>query len=109
MHLVIVRLDVVEIDVVAETRRLIEITQVAIKRGHLGNLVSVAFEMVVIDRVEANERGPQANVGLGNSVADQEALVRQSFFEPVKAGEQRVVGLFAVSYTHLTLPTTPYV
>ena len=77
MHQVVVALDVVEVDRVAEARRLEEVTGVGPEHRQLGELGAVALEVAVIDGVEAGERGEQADVGLGDRVADQVALALQ--------------------------------
>ena len=45
--------------------------------------------MAEVDRIEADEGGEQAPVGLGQPLADEEALVREPRLEDVERFEQR--------------------
>src|SRR5690349_24971561 len=54
---VVVLLDLLEVRRVAERRCLEQVTRVAPQRRHLGELVAVALEVTVVDRVEASQRG----------------------------------------------------
>jgi hypothetical protein len=69
----VVPLDVVEVDRVAEARRLEQVAGIRPQRGELAELVAVALEVAVVDGVEAHERGEQAHVGLGDRVAHEVA------------------------------------
>src|SRR5688572_25610768 len=51
LHHVVVLLDLVEVDGLAETGRLEEVTCIAPQVGHLDELVAVALEVAVIDGV----------------------------------------------------------
>jgi hypothetical protein len=77
VHLVVVPLDVVEVDGVTEPRRLVEVAGVRPQDLILRQLPAVALEVAVIDGVEADQRGEQPDVRLGDRVADQIALPRQ--------------------------------
>ena len=77
VHLVVVPLDVVEVDGVAEAGGLEQVPGVRPQHRHLAQLLPVALEVAVVDRVEADQRGEQPHVGLGDGVADQVALVGQ--------------------------------
>ena len=92
VHDVVVLLDLDEVDGVAEAGRLEQVPRVGPQHRHLGELVPVALEVAVVDGVEAGQRGEQPDVGLGDGVADQIPLVRQPLGQPVKRGEQPVVG-----------------
>src|ERR1700712_2430973 len=83
MTLIIMGLDVPEIDGLAEARLLKEKSCVVPKRFVIGDAAQVAFEMTVIDGIETHQRGEQADIRFGERVADQEALLRKSGFEPV--------------------------
>src|SRR4051812_35334700 len=52
---VVVLLDLLEVGVVAEASCLEEVAGVAPQRRHLGQLVAVALEVAVVDRVEAGK------------------------------------------------------
>ncbi len=90
---VVVLLDLVEVDLVAEARRLEEVAGVAPEVRHLGELVAVALEVAVVDHVEAHERGEEPDVGLGDRLAHQEAAVGEALLEPVHRGPEPVVGV----------------
>jgi hypothetical protein len=49
----------------------------------------VAFEMADVDRIEADERREQADIGFGDPLADQIALARQPRLEFIGGLEQR--------------------
>ncbi len=85
-------LDVVEVDRVAESRRLVEVAGVRPQHRVLGELGAVALEVAVVDGVEADQGGEQPDVGLGDGVADQVAAVRQPLGQLVEAAEHIAVG-----------------
>jgi hypothetical protein len=93
VHPVVVRLGLLEVDRVAEPGRLVQVARVSPQHRHLGELVPVALEVVVVDGVEPDQRGPQPDVGLGDRVARQVTPGGQPFGQPVEPGEQRAVGL----------------
>ncbi len=93
MHPVVVPLGLLEVDRVAEPRRLEQVPRVRPQHRHLGELVPVALEVAVVDGVEPGQRGPQPDVGLGDRIADQVAAGGQPLGQPVQPGEQRAVGL----------------
>lgn len=92
MHKVVVRLDLGEVDSVAEPGGLEQVTGIGPERRHLRQQVAVGLEVAVVDGVESRERREQPHVGLGDGVADEEALGRQAFVEDVELCEQAVVG-----------------
>src|SRR3954447_8002277 len=62
VYAVVVPLDVVEVDRLAESARLEQVTRIGPQHWHLGQLVAVALEVAVIDGVEARKRREQPNV-----------------------------------------------
>jgi hypothetical protein len=92
VHEVVVPLDVVEVDRVAEPRGLEQVARVAPQRRELDQLVAVALEVAVVDGVEADQGGEQPYVGLGDVVTDQVAPLGQPVLETVQRLEQPVVG-----------------
>ncbi len=91
---VVVALDVREVHGVRNAAVLIEIAH---KRGQcriVGDPAQIAFEVPDIDRVEADQRREEADVCFGQTVADQVALRRKAFLEPVERLEQRPHGFF---------------
>jgi hypothetical protein len=75
MDEVVVLLDVVEVDRVAEAGCLEQVPGVGPQHRHLAQLVPVAFEVGVVDGVETNEGREEPDIGFGDGVADQEAGV----------------------------------
>ena len=88
VHDVVVPLDLVEVDGVAEARRLEQVAGVGPQHRVLGELVPVALEVAVIDGVEAHQRGEEPDVGLGDGVADQVALARQPLARASETAEE---------------------
>jgi len=93
VHDVVVPLDLVEVDGVAEPRGLEQVAGVRPQHRHLGELVAVALEVAVVDRVEPHQRREEADVCLGDRVAHQVATIGQPGLQPVHGDPQRVVGL----------------
>jgi hypothetical protein len=93
VDLVVVGLDVVEVDGVAEARGLEQVPRVGPQHRHLGELVAVALEVPVVDGVEAGEGREQPDVGLGDGVAHEEPLGLEALGQPVQPGEQAAVGV----------------
>jgi len=92
VHNMVVLLDLYKINGVAEARRLEQIPGIGPQHRHLRQLLSIAFEVAMVDGVEAGQRGEQPDIGLGDAVANEIALIRQSVRQPVESGEQPVVG-----------------
>ena len=90
VDLVVVALDVHEVDRVAEAGRLEEVAGVGPQDRQLGQLLAVALEVPVVHGVEPGQRREQPDVGLGDRVADEVALVREPLRQPVEAGEEAV-------------------
>ena len=67
MRHVIVAFDVVEIHSVRDAIILVEIFEVTEQIGIIGDAADVAFEVSVVDGVEADERDEQAPVGFDYS------------------------------------------
>ena len=62
---VIVPLDVVDVHRPGHARRLVELAQVVREVRIVGDAAQVALEEPNIDRIEAQQRGKQAPIGLG--------------------------------------------
>ena len=77
VNLVVVAFDVDEVDRVAEAGGLEQVAGIGPQHRHLGQLLAVALEVAVIHGVEPDQGREQADVGLGDRVADQVALVRR--------------------------------
>ena len=93
VHPVVVRLGLREVDGVAEPWRLVQVPRVRPQHRHLGDLVPVALEVAVVDRVEPDQRRPQPHVRLGDRVPGQVAAGGEPLGQLVKPGEQLAVGL----------------
>jgi hypothetical protein len=65
VHDVVVLLYLDEVGGITETRGLEQVTRVGPQDRHLAEFGSIAFEMAVVNRVEAGQRGEQPHVGLG--------------------------------------------
>ena len=85
-------LDLREVGGVAEAGGLEEVACVGPQHGQLAELVPVALEVPVVDGVEADQRREQPDVGLGDRVADEVALVGEPVRQPVQGSEQLLVG-----------------
>jgi len=92
VDLVVVALDVVEINRVAETRCLEKVACIRPEHGRLTELGSIALTVAVIDGIEAGEGREQPDVGLGDGVADEVTPVTEAFRQPVESGEEAVAG-----------------
>ena len=82
VHDVVVLLDLDEVDGIAETRRLEQVTRVGPQHRHLGQFASIALEMPVVHRIEAGQRGEQPHVCLGDGVSHQVSLHRSGDRSP---------------------------
>lgn len=76
MAAVIVRLDVVQAHRACDPWDLIEVAQIVRQVRIIGDAAQVALEMADIDRVEADQRGEQPPIGLGDAVTDEITLAR---------------------------------
>jgi hypothetical protein len=94
VHHEVVLLDLGEVGCVVESGGLVQVAGVGPEHRQLGQLVPVALEVVVVDGVEPDQRGEQADVGLGDGVADQVPAGAQVLGQDVQAVEQSVVGPF---------------
>jgi hypothetical protein len=75
MDCVIVAFDVIEVDGVAETWCLEEISRVGPEHGHLRELLTIALEVPVIHGIETHESAEEPYVDFGDRVADKVTLV----------------------------------
>src|SRR5690348_6643881 len=69
---VIMRLDVIEVNRLADARHLIERARVVPELGEIHQAVAIALEVAVVDRVEAHQGGEQPPVRFADLVAEQE-------------------------------------
>ena len=91
--IVIVALDVIEVDRLGDAVDLIEVAQVAVQVRVVDDPAQVAFEMPVVDRIEANQRHEEAPIGLERLGAEEIAPIAEPLFHRVerrrRAGRRR--------------------
>src|SRR5690348_10999958 len=73
--------DVVHPHGVGDARHLVDVAQQDFEVGIVADPLAIAFEMRRVYRVEAHQRGPQAQVRFGERVADQIAVLTEAPFE----------------------------
>ena len=88
VHDVVVLLDLDEVDGVAEAGGLEQVPRVGPQHRHLAELLPVALEVPVVDGVEADQRGEQPHVGLGDGVAHEVPLAGEPLLQPVERGRR---------------------
>ena len=81
--------DVVEIHRLGDPVEVVEPPRERREIGIVRDPADVALEMAVIDRIEADQRGPQPDIRLGEPPADQPLLPLQPLLQRVELGEQR--------------------
>ena len=74
--LIIVVLNVVEVDRVGNAGSAIEISCIVGERGIVGDAPHVAFEVPEINRIETDKSGEQPDVGFGQPLAAEVAVVQ---------------------------------
>jgi hypothetical protein len=74
MAAVIVPLDVIEVDGVDDPRHLVQLAKIVPKVWIVCDAPHIAFEVAVIDGIEANERGEQPPVGFRDPAIDEITL-----------------------------------
>lgn len=87
---IVVPLDMVEVDRVPEAWVLIEIAGVSPEDGVVNETAQVAFEMSMVDGIEADQRREQTDIRLRQLPADEVALAGEARLQPVEPGEERV-------------------
>ena len=82
---IVMTLDMIEIDGVGNASLLIQIHQIALQIWIVDDTAHVAFEMAVVDGVEANKRAKKSPVRLDNSAMKQVSAFRQTLFELIQS------------------------
>ena len=94
---VVVALDLVDVDGLGDAGHLVELAREAEQVRVVGDQAQVALEVRVVDGIEADQRGEEAPVGLGDPVAVQVAELSETCLEAIERAEERshrlVVGL----------------
>ena len=85
---VIVPLDVIQIDGFRDAGLLIQIKKVAVQIWIIRNAPEIAFEMEMINRIEANQRAEQPPIRFHNSISKKITARGQSLFQFVESSEQ---------------------
>ena len=67
---VVMTLDVIDADRLGDSRVLIEIKQITLEIRIIDDAPKIAFEMPVINRIEANERAKETPIGFDQPVAE---------------------------------------
>ena len=80
----IVGANMVEVDRVGNTRHLVDVAQKTMQVQVVADAVLVALKVGDIDRIEANQRGPQANVRFRQAIARQVAMLAQDLLQTLK-------------------------
>src|SRR5690606_12323845 len=80
--------DVVHVHRVGHAGHLVNVAQQAGEVGVVGDALAVALEVGGVHRIEPEQCGPQAQVGLGQGVADQVAVFAQPPLKGFKGVEQ---------------------
>ncbi|MNO07073.1 hypothetical protein D3C81_2291300 [compost metagenome] len=71
----------VKIDGLRNARHLVNIAQETVQIQVVTDAVLIALEVGNIHRIKAYQRGPQANVGLGQLVTGQIAMLTQNLLQ----------------------------
>ena len=80
MAVVVVPLDVVEVHGLRNARMLVKGAQVVRQVGVIHDALSVALEVIDVDRIEPNQCREQTNIGLSHVIANEVALPAESVF-----------------------------
>ncbi len=67
--------DMIEIDSFGNPRHLVDIAQEAVQVQVIADAVLIALEVGDIHRIKTDQCGPQANIGFGELVTCQEAML----------------------------------
>lgn len=73
----IVGANMVEVDRLRDARHLVDVAQETMQVQVVADAVLVALKVGDIDRIKANQRGPQANVRFRQAIARQVAMLAQ--------------------------------
>ena len=84
---IIVKLALVDVAGGGDARHLIERPCIPPQRRIFVDVAKVALEQRIIDRVETQQRGKQAPVGLGDCLAHEIPALGQPHLEPVERRE----------------------
>lgn len=76
----IVGANMVEVDRLRDARHLVDVAQETMQVQVVADAVLVALKVGDIDRIKANQRGPQANVRFRQAIARQVAMLAQDLF-----------------------------
>src|SRR3974390_1157164 len=80
---VIVPFDMQKVHCRWDSGQLIDVARIGPEIRVIDDPPNVALEMSMIDRVEANERGEQPYIRLGQCVSEQKASMPEAFLQPI--------------------------
>jgi len=97
---VVMTLDMVDADRLGDSRVLIEIEHVALQIRVIDDAPKIAFEMPVINYIEANERAKETPIGFDHPVAKQVSAFRQTLFHFIERIEKFFARNFVSPLAH---------
>lgn len=97
---VVVPLDVIDADRLGDSRVLIEIEQITLEIRIIDDASQIAFEMPVINDIEANERAKETPIGFDHPVAKQVSAFRQTLFHFIERIEKFFARNFVSPLAH---------
>src|SRR5580704_18211311 len=87
-------LDVIEIHGTGDSINLVKITKVTVQAGVISDPADVAFEMTIVNRVEANQRDEKPPVRFERRIPEQIAAGGQSRIQLIERLKERIDSLF---------------
>jgi hypothetical protein len=91
---VVVTFDVIEVHRIRNAANLIEIPQIPVQVRVISDPADIAFEMAMVDRVEANQRHEEPPVRFKRQIAKEVSPVRQHFFQLIERFKEQIGSLF---------------
>jgi hypothetical protein len=91
---VIVTLDVIDVDRLLDSRILVEVAEIAVEIGIVGDAAQIAFEMPDVDRIEADQRYKEPPIRLDRMRAEEIPPLGKARLEPVEHGEDAIGRVF---------------
>ena len=88
----VVGADMVEVDGFRNARHLVDIAQEAVQVQVIADAVLIALEVGHIDRIEADKRRPQANIGFGQLITGQVAMLAEDLFQTIQRAKDLING-----------------
>lgn len=89
MAAIVVMANVRQVDRFGNAWHLIDIAQEAIEVDKITDPVAIALKVGNVNRIKAYQRGPQTQVGFGQAIAGQIAMLTEDLLQPRQRMEQR--------------------